>query len=233
MLLETFQFFTGAFVVVYDGQHALKFTLGRAKCVVGPGIHFKWPIIQKFTVRETKDTSLDLESQVIQLSDHLVYEIQAKLIYQIVDLHKATIEVDELVTGLRNRLTLAIQRVVRQQNRESIQDSKAIAAAVLDELRPIEEQWGFKIHEFGFSDISPTPATLEITQLRLLSEEKLRLYQEFRDQALSAESSVSLISGAVMAVGERDRSAAREAAQADPKPASEPQVPTDEEDDLE
>ena len=97
MFLETLQFFTGIFVVVYDGQHALKFTLGRAQGVVGPGIHFKWPIVQRFRVEETKDTTLDLETQVIQLKDDLVYEVSAKLVYQIVDLRKALIEVDDLV----------------------------------------------------------------------------------------------------------------------------------------
>ena len=45
MFLQILQFVTGIFVVVYDGQHALKFTLGRAKNVVGPGVHFKWPIV--------------------------------------------------------------------------------------------------------------------------------------------------------------------------------------------
>jgi regulator of protease activity HflC (stomatin/prohibitin superfamily) len=47
---------TGLWVVVYDGQHALRFTLGRAKAVVGPGVHFKWPIVQRFKVADTTTT---------------------------------------------------------------------------------------------------------------------------------------------------------------------------------
>ena len=89
VLLETLQAITGVFVVVYDGQHALKFTLGRAKYVVGPGVHWKWPIIQKFQAADTRHTTLDLEPQVIQLADDLVYEVDAKVIYQIVNLKKA------------------------------------------------------------------------------------------------------------------------------------------------
>ena len=54
--------------------------------VVGPGVHFKIPIIQRFQVEPTKDTTLDLEPQVIQLSDELVFEVGAKVVYQIVDL---------------------------------------------------------------------------------------------------------------------------------------------------
>ena len=91
MLLEALEKITGIFVVVYDGQHALKFTLGRAGNIVGPGVHFKWPIVQAYRVRDTKDTTIELEPQTIQLKDDLVYEVGARSVYQIVDLRKAMI----------------------------------------------------------------------------------------------------------------------------------------------
>jgi regulator of protease activity HflC (stomatin/prohibitin superfamily) len=201
MLLEALEKITGIFVVVYDGQHALKFTLGRAQEVVGPGVRFKWPIFQAYRVEETKDTTIELEPQTIQLRDDLVYEVGARAVYQIVDLRKALIEVDNLVTGLRNRMVLAVQRVVKVQDRESIRDLPTMVAAVRQELRPVEEQWGIAIREFGFSTFSPTPETLEITQLGKLAQEKLALYQRFRRElGLSEEAAVALISGAVIAV---------------------------------
>lgn len=201
MFLEILQAITGVFVVVYDGQHALKFTLGRAQGVVGPGVHFKMPIIQRFRVVETKDTTIDLEPQIIQLQDDLVYEVGAKAVYQITNLRKALIEIDNLVTGLKNRLVLSVQRVVRSQDRTSIRDMKPMIAAVYEDLRIIEEEWGVHFHEFGFSTFSPTPETLEITQLRNLAEEKLQLYQRFRaESGLSEEAAVALISGAVIAM---------------------------------
>lgn len=201
MLLEILQVVTGVFVVVYDGQHALKFTLGRAGDVVGPGIHWKWPIVQRYRVEETKDSTIELEPQTIQLRDDLVYEVGARAVYQIVDLRKAVIEVDSLVTGLRNRMVLAVQRVVKAQDRDSVRDLPQMVAAVIAELRPVEEQWGVQFHEFGFSTFSPTPETLEITQLRKLAQEKLALYLQFRrETGLGEEAAVALISGAVMAV---------------------------------
>lgn len=201
MFLETLQFVTGIFVVVYDGQHALKFTLGRAQNVVGPGVHFKFPIIQRFRVIETKDTTIDLEPQIIQLKDDLVYEVGAKAVYQIVNLRKALIEIDNLVTGLKNRLVLSVQRVVRAQDRTSIRDMKPMIAAVQADLEVVEDEWGVKFHEFGFSTFSPTPETLEITQLQKLAEEKLKLYERFRsERGLSEDAAVALISGAVIAM---------------------------------
>lgn len=200
MLLEILQAFTGVFVVVYDGQHALKFTLGRAQNVVGPGVHFKWPIVQRFQKKDTKDTTLELEPQVIQLRDDLVYDVGARVVYQIVDLRKAVIEIDDVVVGLKNRIVLAVQRVLKAQDRESIRDMPAIVAALKEELRPVEEKWGVLIHEIGFSTFSPSPETLEITQLSKLAEEKLDLYRRLRSAGLREEAAVALISGAVLAV---------------------------------
>jgi regulator of protease activity HflC (stomatin/prohibitin superfamily) len=204
MFLEILQSITGIFVVVYDGQHALKFTLGRAQEVVGPGVHFKLPIVQSFRVEETKDTTIDLEPQTIQLKDDLVYEVGAKVVYQIVDLRKAMIEVDDLQRGLKNRLVLAVQKAVNAQDRRSIREMDAMIAVVRRELAPVEEQWGFTIHEFGFSTFSPTPETLEVTQLQRLAEEKLSLFQQFRREGLTEQAAVSLISGAVVAIPSRD-----------------------------
>jgi hypothetical protein len=95
---------------------------------------------------------------------------------------------------------LAVQRVVKVQDRESIRNLKTMVAQVIEELGPVEDQWGVQIHEFGFSTFSPTPETLEITQLRKLAEEKLSLYQEFHKEGLGVEAAVALISGSVVAL---------------------------------
>jgi regulator of protease activity HflC (stomatin/prohibitin superfamily) len=200
MSLDLLGAITGIFVIVYDGQHALRFTLGRARAVVGPGIHFKVPLVQKFKVEETKHTTLDLEPQVIQLRDNLVYEVDCKVVYQIVNLRKALIEIDELVTGLQNRVVMAVQRVVSQKDRHTVTDVERLCAEVREELKTVEDQWGVRILQFGFSNISPSPTTLEITQLELLAREKLKLYEEMRAAGLGEEAAVALVSGAVVAV---------------------------------
>jgi regulator of protease activity HflC (stomatin/prohibitin superfamily) len=200
MSLDIFGALTGLFVIVYDGQHALRFTLGRARSVVGPGIHFKVPLLQTFRVEETKHTTLDLEPQVIQLNDNLVYEVDCKVVYQIVNLRKALIEVDDLVTGLQNRVVIAVQQIVSRKDRHTVTDVDRLCEEIRAELRAVEDQWGVRILQFGFSNISPSPTTLEITQLEMLAREKLALYGSLRDEGLSEEASVALISGAVVSV---------------------------------
>jgi regulator of protease activity HflC (stomatin/prohibitin superfamily) len=208
-MLEFLGAITGIFVVVYDGQHALKFTLGRAQNVVGPGVHFKIPIIQKYEVEETKHTTLDLEPQVIQLTDDLVYEVDCKVLYQIVDLKKAIVEIDDLVMGLKNRVVMAVQRVVGKKDRHSVTNTERMIEEIVAELASVEEQWGVHILQIGFSNISPSPTTLEITQLELLAREKHGLFDRFRNAGISDEAAVALVSGAVVAVQTDDARSTR------------------------
>ncbi len=156
-MLEFLQMITGIFVVVYDGQHALKFHLGRAIGVVGPGVHFKIPIVQRFQVQPTKDTTLDLEPQVIQLSDELVYEVGAKVVYQIIDLRKAVIEVDNLVEGLKNRLVIIIQNVVKSQDRQSIRDMAQMVDAVKLNCVPSSSSGASRCTNSGFPPCRQRP----------------------------------------------------------------------------
>lgn len=213
----------GIFVVVYDGQHALKFTLGRARYVVGPGLHFKWPIIQRFQVKDTRHTTLDLEPQTIRLADDLVYEVDTKVLYQIVDLRKAIIEIDDVVTGLRNRVVLAVQRIVGSQTRATIGDRERMEELIREELTSVEEAWGLNILAVGFSNLSPSPATLEITQLDLLARERLSLFEELHGRGLSSSAAVALVTGAVVTTAVDQEGVLPRAA----RPAPEPE-PTEE-----
>jgi regulator of protease activity HflC (stomatin/prohibitin superfamily) len=137
---------------------------------------------------------------VIQLADDLVYEVDCKVMYQIVDLRKAKVEIDDLVTGLKNRVVLAVQNVIRRRDRRTIREADAMVREILGALAPVEEQWGVQILQLGFSNISPSPTTLEITQLELLAGEKLALYQRLRSEGLSDAAAVALIAGAVVAL---------------------------------
>ena len=126
------------------------------------------------------------------------------MVYQIVSLRKAVIEVDDLVTGLQNRVVIAVQQIVSRKDRHTVTDVDKMCEEIREELRAVEDQWGVRILQFGFSNISPSPTTLEITQLEMLADEKLALYERMSAEGLSEEAAVALISGAVVSVHPSD-----------------------------
>jgi hypothetical protein len=93
-----------------------------------------------------------------------------------------------------------VQKIVGACTRETIRDTEAMIVRIVSELAGVEEQWGVRILQLGFSNISPSTPTLEITQLELLAREKQGLYRGFRADGMSEEAAVALVTGAVVAV---------------------------------
>jgi hypothetical protein len=105
------------------------------------------------------------------------------------------------VEGLKNRVSIAVQQALKMHDRTTIRDIPALIAEVQAALVPIVAQWGVNVVEFGFSNISPSQATLEVTQMSLLAAEKQRLFRRFVDEdGLRPDEAVALISGAVVAM---------------------------------
>lgn len=100
---------------------------------------------------------------------------------------------------------MAVQRVLQAQDRRTVRDTERLVEEILERLRPVEDQWGVRILQFGFSNFAPSPATLEITQLELLAEERLELYRRFLDAGMPSEAAVALLTGAVVATGTEER----------------------------
>lgn len=203
MLLETLQFITGIFVVVFEGEHAVKFTLGKAGKVVEPGIHFKFPIIEKFVVKCTRDTALQLQEQTVQVAEDLVYNFSACLIYKIKDLRKAVVEISDLRDGLANLVATAVQQALKSRKRLEILDTQSVSESVTEIVKAKTDHWGVEIIHFGFSDLAPTQETAKVLQTQLLSKERVTIYQELvQDKGLAPNVAAALVSGAAMVVNE-------------------------------
>lgn len=200
MLTDILQFLTGAFVVVTEGQHAVRFTLGRAGEIVGPGIHWKWPVVQKFVVKCTRDTTLAINAQVVQVAEDLVYQFSASVIYKIVDLRRAVVEIDDVSSGLSNAISMAVQRALRKRGRGDVLNVEAIAKDVEAETAELAAHWGVKIIQFGFRDLAPTAATSSVLQAKLIGAERANVYDELVKRGLPRDVAVALISGAAVVV---------------------------------
>lgn len=204
-LLEALQLITGVFVVVHEGEHGVKFTLGKAGQIVEPGINFKWPIIQKFVVQCTRDTSLRLSEQTIQVADGLVYTFSACLIYRITNLRKAVVEISDVREGLCNLIEAAIQEVLMSKDRTQVMNIASISEHVKRIIKSKAEHWGVEVTNFGFSDLAPTKETAQIIQTQLMGKERYTVYQELLGKGLNPSVAAALVSGASMIVQEQPK----------------------------
>ncbi len=157
---------------VDEDQRGLKYSFGRVRKVVEPGFHFMIPFVQKIRLVTIRSKTLDLEKQKIVTRDGLVYQLDVSLVYRIEDVQLALIQIDDLTEGMKNALTISIQKVMVTLNREELNDREELGNRLLTTMQEMCSMWGVKILEADFVNISPSQKTTKLLQLQTLMDKK-------------------------------------------------------------
>ena len=173
--LAIYAFFRALAVTVRSGQEGLKFSFGRATHTLEPGLHFMLPFLQIAKILPVRSRTLDLEDQKVATLDGLVYRVHATLVWRIVDVRKAWIEVDDLVPAMRNALATSVWRVLKDRERATVRGTAALDDALAEQMQERLDPWGVVVDRAGFQSIAPFGPTLDLLQLRQRVHERERV----------------------------------------------------------
>lgn len=157
---------------VVSGRTGLKFSFGRATAELGPGFYPLLPFLQIVRTLPTRSRTLDLSAQRVVTDEGLVFDVDANLVYRVVDVRRALVEIDDLVQGMHQMLALSVQEVVRPRTRAELYASDALEAELARRMSARLEPWGVAVEHAGFPSLRPSEASLRITQLARLGGER-------------------------------------------------------------
>lgn len=186
-------------VTVLSGQTGLLYTVGRTdrpvplplrpivaalqstgklgtvpRSVLGPGFHPLIPFLQRVRKVPTRSRTLDLPAQTVATFEGYVFIADANLVFRIVDVRKALIQVDDLLRGMEQMLTLGVKEILREATLRELQSGEGLDERLRLNLEARVAIWGVTVERAGFPSITPSPRTLRITQLRQKAEERER-----------------------------------------------------------
>lgn len=178
---------------IVSGSSGLKFTFGRARKVCEPGFHPLLPLLQTIQVVPTRARTLDLPAQKLTTLDGLVYRVDASLVYRVVDVRKALIEVDDLQKGMLQMLGLGVNEVLRNLDRSRLRVSDALDVALAANLSRRVEPWGVVVERAAFTTIDPTRETTRITQLDSLMRSRTQALELFAARGVTPRIDLALL----------------------------------------
>jgi len=178
---------------IESGTTGLLFSFGIVKKELKPGFHLLIPYLQKVRRIATRSRTLDLPAQRVATFEGLVYHVDASLVYRIVDVRKALVEIDVVEKGMVQMLGLGVQEVLRTANADSVQSSKTLDAALSKNLAERLEPWGVEVERAGFSSITPSQKTLRITQLAGVTGERQRMLEHLEAPGIQRTGALALI----------------------------------------
>ncbi len=178
---------------VLSGNTGLRFSFGRAGMEVGPGFHLLLPFLQVIRTLPTRSRTIDLPEQRVTTLDGLVYEVDANLVYRVVDVRKALIEIDELERGMLQVLGLSVQEVLRGRSRGELYASEALDRELSQRMAERLTIWGVEVERAGFQTIHPSRETTRVTQLAALGAERVQALRSFEAAGVDTATGIALL----------------------------------------
>jgi hypothetical protein len=197
-ILITIAIVRAAGKTVVSGHTGLKFSFGRATREVAPGFHPLIPFLQVIRTLPTRDRTLDLPQQRVTTRDGLVYDVDANIVFRVVDVRRALIEIDDLDKGMIQMLGLGVQEVLRARERSSMYVSDDLDAALGATMTRRLEPWGVDVQRAGFTSIKPSPRTLRVTQLTSRVGERERMLALLEQRGVPRNQSLALLGASSM-----------------------------------
>jgi len=181
---------------VRSGTTGLFFSFGRATRVIDPGFVFKIPYFQTVRVLPTRSRTMDVPNQRVTSRDGLVWFVDVNLVYQVVDVRKALIQIDDLEKGMLQLLGLFVQDIVRQSGREEMRLSGGLDEELERAMAARLADWGVEVHHAGFTSIKPSPKTLRFTQQQHSTEERARALEHFESSGIPRGHALAMLGSA-------------------------------------
>lgn len=174
LILALLAFVRALGTTVNTGETGLLFRYGRAVRVAEPGFHYLIPFLWTMRVLPTRSRALDLPAQTVTTFEGLVYEVDASLVYRVVDVKKALIEIADLKQGMLQMLGLAIQEILRARQHGDLRRSDALDQELVARMGERLAPWGVIVERAGFTSIRPSRGSLRVTQLSSTTLERVR-----------------------------------------------------------
>lgn len=180
-------------VTIKSGETALLFTFGHAKHELQPGFRLLFPFLQVVKRMPSRSRTLDLPAQRVVTSDGLVYLVDANLVYRVVDIRKAVIEIDSLRKGMLQTLGLSVQALLRGTTRAEMSAPEELRNSLTLMLEERLAPWGVQVEQAGFTSITPSPRTLRVTQFAQNTTERVRALKALEASNIQQASALGLV----------------------------------------
>jgi regulator of protease activity HflC (stomatin/prohibitin superfamily) len=133
---------------------ALRFTLGRYRGKVGPGLRHYWPVFQQLPRLDMRTRNRDLLRQMVISRDNVTTMVDAVVYYRVTDPEKAALAVEHYETAVTDLAKVVLRDVVGETGLdELLSHREEIAAKVRTHVETVVSQWGIHIELIGLQDI--------------------------------------------------------------------------------
>jgi len=141
-----FLFILSGLKVVQEYQRGVKFTLGRFKGVIHPGLRVVIPIIQSWERVDIRVKAIDVPDQDAITRDNVSIKVNAVLYYKVSNPQKAIIEVEKFDYAVSQLAQTTMRDVVGEVTLDELLSKRdAISKRIREIVDAATDPWGIKV----------------------------------------------------------------------------------------
>jgi hypothetical protein len=168
---------------VNQWETALKFTLGKFSGRVSPGLTIVIPGLQRLVRVDTRVRNRDLRQQAVITADNVTAWIDAVVYFKVVDVEKATLNVEDYEHAVRDRATVVLRDVVGETKLDDLLSHREeVAAKIKAAVEQFVAQWGLHVELIALQDIALPQQMQEVIARKAIAERD-RQYVIIKSQA--------------------------------------------------
>ncbi|CAA9274133.1 Protein QmcA (possibly involved in integral membrane quality control) [uncultured Coleofasciculus sp.] len=196
MILVIIGYTIGSTKIVNEGNQALVERLGKFHKKLDPGLNYIIPFLDRIAVEDTvREQVLDIPPQQAITRDNISLEVDAVVLWKVLDLKEAYYAVEDVELAIQNLVTTALRSMIGELDLSETYSSRATLNQKL--LRQLDEAtagWGVKVTRIELQEIKPPKTILEsLEQERAAESQK----QATISQAQGTVKSIQILSEAL------------------------------------
>ncbi|HSO39241.1 MAG TPA: SPFH domain-containing protein [Labilithrix sp.] len=168
---------------VNQWETGLKFTFGKFAGLAAPGLNFVVPGVQRLVKIDTRVRNRDLPQQAVITADNVTAWIDAVIYFKVVDVERATLNVQDYENAVRDRAKVVLRDVVGETKLDDLLSHREeVAAKVRAAVEQFVAQWGLHVELIALQDIQLPKQMQEVIARKAIAERD-RQYVIIKSQA--------------------------------------------------
>jgi O6-methylguanine-DNA--protein-cysteine methyltransferase len=168
---------------VNQWETGLKFTFGKFAGLAAPGLNLIIPGVQRLVKIDTRVRNRDLPQQAVITADNVTAWIDAVIYFKVVDVERATLNVQDYENAVRDRAKVVLRDVVGETKLDDLLSHREeVAAKVRAAVEQFVSQWGLHVELIALQDIQLPKQMQEVIARKAIAERD-RQYVIIKSQA--------------------------------------------------
>jgi regulator of protease activity HflC (stomatin/prohibitin superfamily) len=168
---------------VNQWETGLLFTFGKFAGLAQPGLNFVFPGVQRLVKIDTRVRNRDLPQQAVITADNVTAWIDAVIYFKVIDVERATLNVQDYENAVRDRAKVVLRDVVGETKLDDLLSHREeVAAKVRSAVEQFVSQWGLHVELIALQDIQLPKQMQEVIARKAIAERD-RQYVIIKSQA--------------------------------------------------